>query len=148
MAEKIDIPGVGMYPLWATEDSLKDLIKLIAGSDLVKKGAGGGAGNRSSAPIDVFAGGNGGSNQGNDGNNGNGAYVENGKGGTQINGGDSGTNGGIFSKSQPGFKYGGGNGGTIFMGGLDYGAGGGAGRAKRVPRPGFGRPVRCHLADR
>lgn len=43
MAEKIEIPGVGNYPLWATEDSLKDLIRLISGSDMVKKGSGGGA---------------------------------------------------------------------------------------------------------
>lgn len=46
MAQKIEIPGVGNYPLWATEDSLQEIIKMIAGSDLMKKGGGsaGGAG--------------------------------------------------------------------------------------------------------
>ena len=38
MAQKIDIPGVGAYPLWATEDSLQQLIKAIGG---LSGGAGG-----------------------------------------------------------------------------------------------------------
>lgn len=60
MAEKIEIPGVGNYPLWATEDSLKDLIKMIAGSDLLKKKSGGsssggtGAGKDSTTATKMF----------------------------------------------------------------------------------------------
>ena len=42
MAQKIEIPGVGSYPLWATEDSLRDLIKAIGG--LAPKGGAAGAG--------------------------------------------------------------------------------------------------------
>lgn len=43
MAQKIEIPGVGSYPLWATEDSLRELIKVIGGSDFGKKSGGAGA---------------------------------------------------------------------------------------------------------
>lgn len=55
MAQKIEIPGVGSYPLWATEDSLRELIKVIGGSDFGKKSGGTGTGGTGQDATDMLS---------------------------------------------------------------------------------------------